>query len=346
MVEFDKPEYFYLLALLVPMALLFLANRFWMRKKQREFAETPLLKRLAPDRSSAKPIIKFSLFVLACAFVITALANPKIGMKTETVKREGIDIVFAVDVSKSMLSEDVAPSRLEKTKQTVSQIISGLSGDRIGIIAYAASAFPVLPITTDYSVSRMFLQSMNTDMVSSQGTSLGEAITLAESFFDKESKTNKLLIIISDGEDHELGSENAAKQAKKAGIKIITVGMGTAKGGPIPIRENGRVGQFKRDGNGQVVITRLNEPNLKEIAKSAGGGYVYGANSREVAEYVKNAIENIERTEFESQEFTDFNSQFQWFLGFAFILLCADIFLLERKTKWLRKLNLFNEKEK
>ena len=346
MLQFDKPEYFYLLALLVPMALAFVANRVWMRRKQREFGDLALVRRLAPDRSQAKPVIKLVLFLTALAFLVTALANPKIGTKTETVKREGIDIVFAIDVSKSMLAEDVAPSRLEKTKQTVSQIISELSGDRFGIIAYAASAFPVLPITTDYAVSRMFLQSMNTDMVSSQGTSLGEAITLAETFFEKGSKTNKLLIMISDGEDHESGSENAASQAKKAGIKVITIGMGTVKGGPIPIRENGRVGQFKRDGNDQVVITKLNEETLKSIAKKTGGGYVYGGNSRQVAEYVKKALENIERTEFESQEFTDFNSQFQWFLGFAMVILFADLFLAERKTEWLRRLNLFNEKEK
>ncbi len=346
MVQFDKPEYFYLLALLVPMALLFVANRFWMRKKQKDFGDLALIKRLAPNRSAAKPVLKLALFLGAIAFLVTALANPMIGTKTETVKREGIDIVFAVDVSKSMLAEDVAPSRLEKAKQTVSQIISQLSGDRIGIIAYAAGAYPVLPITTDYAVSRMFLQSLNTDMVSSQGTSLGEAITLSETFFDKDSKTNKLLIMLSDGEDHESGAENAARQARKAGIKIITVGLGTAKGGPIPLRENGYVGQFKRDGNDQIVITRLNEENLKTIAKNTSGGYVYGGNSRQVAEYVKKALENIERTEFESQEFTDFNAQFQWFLGFALLFLMADLFILERKTKWLQKLNLFNEKER
>lgn len=346
MVQFDRPEYFYFLAILLPMVLLFVANRMWMRKKQREFGDLALVRRLAPDRSATKPVLKLVLFLIAIGFLVTALANPKIGTKTETVKREGIDIVFAVDVSKSMLCEDVAPSRLEKAKQTVSQVVSQLSGDRIGIIAYAAGAYPVLPITTDYAVSRMFLQSMNTDMVSSQGTSLGEAITLSETFFDKKSKTNKLLIMLSDGEDHESGAEDAANQAKKAGIKIITIGLGTAKGGPIPLRENGYVGQFKRDGNGQVVITRLNEENLRTIAKKTDGGYVYGGNSRQVGEYVKKALENIERTEFESQEFTDFNSQFQWFLGFALLLLFADLFLLERKTEWIRKLNLFNEREK
>jgi Ca-activated chloride channel family protein len=276
--------------------------------------------------------------------LVIGLVNPKIGTKSETVKREGIDIVFAVDVSKSMLCEDVAPSRLEKSKQIVSQIINQLVGDRIGIVAYAGSAFPVLPITTDYGVAKMFLQSMNPSMVSSQGTSLDEAIKLSSTYFDDDKKTSKLLILISDGEDHSEGAIDAAEEASKLGLKIITIGIGTAKGGPIPLKENGRVLSFKRDQNNAVVVTKLNEESLKVISKNTKGGYVNGNNTKEVLEYVKNALDNIEKTEFEAQQFTDYNSQFQWFLGIAFFLLLLDVFFLERKTKWLKKLNLFNEK--
>ena len=304
-----------------------------------------MVKKLSPEKSVFKPILKLIVMLLALTALILGLVNPKIGTKMETVKREGIDIVFAMDVSKSMLAEDVAPSRLEKSKQIVSQIINQLGSDRIGIVAYAGSAFPVLPITTDYGVAKMFLQSMNTGIVSSQGTSLDEAIKLSSTYFDDKSKTSKLLILISDGEDHSEGAEEAAEEANKLGMKIITIGVGTDKGSTIPLRRNGVVESFQRDNNNEVVITKLNQESLITIAKATKGGYVNGNNTKEVLEYVKNALNNIQKTEFEATQMADFQSQFQWFLGLAFALLFLDIFFLERKTKWVRKLNLFNEKE-
>ena len=260
------------------------------------------------------------------------------------MKREGIDIIFAIDVSKSMLAEDVAPSRLEKSKQLVSQIINNLGSDRIGIIAYSGSAFPVLPITTDYSVAKMFLQGMNPGVISAQGTSIDQAINLATTFIDKKDKTNKLLIIITDGEDHSNDAVDAAEEAKKLGLKIITVGVGTEKGGPIPLKENGVTSSFKRDDNGEVVITKRDSEVLKNIAKATGGGYVDGDSTKTVLDYVKNALDNIQKTEFESTQMADFKSQFQWFLGFSFFLLFLDVFLLEKRTNWVKKMNLFNEK--
>jgi Ca-activated chloride channel family protein len=276
--------------------------------------------------------------------MIIGLVNQKIGTKLEKVKREGIDIVFAVDVSKSMLCEDVAPNRLDKSKQLVSQIINQLGSDRIGIIAYAGSAFPVLPITTDYGVAKMFLQSMNPDIVSSQGTSLDEAIKLSSNYFDDQ-KTSKLLIMISDGEDHTDGATAAAEEATKNGIKIITIGVGTEKGGPIPLKSNGVTHSFKRDNKNEVVITKMDEASLVKIAKATKGGYVNGNSTKEVLAYIKNALDNIQKTEFESTQMTNYQSQFQWFLGMAFVLLFLDIFFLETKTNWIKKLNLFNEKE-
>ncbi|HLA56470.1 MAG TPA: VWA domain-containing protein [Flavobacterium sp.] len=345
MYELEEKTYLYLLFILPILVLVFLYNLYWKRKKQREFGDLDLVKKLSPEKSVFKPILKFVVVLLALASLVFALVNPKIGTKMETVKREGIDIVFAVDVSKSMLAEDVAPSRLEKTKQVVSQIINQLGSDRIGIVAYAGSAFPVLPITTDYSAAKMYLQSMNTGMVSSYGTSLDEAIEMATGYFDKDSKTSKLIIMISDGEDHSEGAESAADEARKAGVKIITIGIGTEKGGPIPLRRNGVVESFQRDNENQVVVTKLNEQTLQTIGKSTKGGYVNGNNTKEVLDYVKHALDNIEKTEFESTQMADFESQFQWFLGIAFALLLLDIFFLERKTAWLQKLNLFNEKE-
>ena len=343
--ELDESKYLYLLFIVPVLVLLFLYNQYWKRKKQREFGDLDLVKKLSPEKSIFKPVLKLVVLLLALVGLILGLVNPKIGTKMETVKREGIDIVFAMDVSKSMLAEDVAPSRLEKSKQIVSQIINQLGSDRIGIVAYAGSAFPVLPITTDYSVAKMFLQSMNTDIVSSQGTSLEEAIRLSGTYFDEKSKTSKLLILISDGEDHSEGAEAAAEEANKLGMKIITIGLGTEKGSTIPLRVNGVVQSFKRDANNEVVITKLNKEGLTSIAKATKGGYVDGNNTKAVLDYVKNALNNIQKTEFESTQMADFQSQFQWFLGFAFALLFLDVFLLERKTKWVEKLNLFNEKK-
>ena len=341
--ELDEKKYLYLLFILPLIVLVFLANLYWKRKKQREFGDLEMVKKLSPESSVFKPVLKLVVLLLAFLGLIIALVNPKIGTKMETVKREGIDIVFAMDVSKSMLAEDVAPNRLDKSKQIVSQIINQLGSDRIGIVAYAGSAFPVLPITSDYGVAKMFLQSMNTEMVSSQGTSLDEAIRLAITYFDQKSKTSKLLVLISDGEDHSEDAQAAAEEASKAGLKIITIGIGTEKGATIPLKRNGVVESFQKDNNNQVVISKMNKESLEAIAKATKGGYVNGNNTKNVLEYIKATLDKIQKTEFESTEMADFQSQFQWFLGFAFLLLFADVFLLERKTKWVKKLDLFNE---
>lgn len=343
--ELDEKKYLYLLFILPLVVLLFLLNMYWKRRKQKEFGDLGSIKRLSPERSVFKPVFKLVVLVLALLGLIIGLVNPKIGTKLETVKREGIDIVFAMDVSKSMLAEDVAPNRLEKSKQVVSQIINQLGNDRIGIVAYAGSAFPVLPITTDYSVAKMFLQSMNTDIVSSQGTSLEDAIKLSGTYFDDKSKTSKLLILLSDGEDHTEGAQAAADEANKQGMRIITVGIGTEKGGTIPLKVNGVVQSYKRDRNDEVVVTKLNKPGLEMIAKATKGGYVSGNNTKEVVEYIKKTLDNIQKTEFESTQMADFQAQFQWFLGFAFVLLFLDVFLLEKKTNWVKKLNLFNDEK-
>ena len=341
--ELDEKKYLYLLFILPLIVLVFLANLYWKKKKKREFGDLEMVKKLSPESSVFKPVLKLVVLLLAFLGLIIALVNPKIGTKMETVKREGIDIVFAMDVSKSMLAEDVAPNRLDKSKQIVSQIINQLGSDRIGIVAYAGSAFPVLPITSDYSVAKMFLQSMNTEMVSSQGTSLDDAIRLAITYFDEKSKTSKLLVLISDGEDHSDDAQAAAEEANKAGLKIITISIGTEKGATIPLKRNGVVESFQKDNNNEIVITKLNKESLEAIANATKGGYVNGNNTKNVLEYIKATLDKIQKTEFESTEMADFQSQFQWFLGFAFLLLFADVFLLERKTKWVKKLDLFNE---
>jgi len=343
MFQLEEKIWFWTLAIIPVIIVLFLLLQFWRYRTQKKFADKALLKRLSPNKSLFKSILKVVVLSLAFLCLTIALVNPKIGTKLETVKREGVDIVFAVDVSKSMLAEDIAPNRLEKSKQLVTQIINNLASDRVGIIAYAGKAFPQLPITTDYASAKMFLNNMNTDMLSSQGTAINEAIKLATTYFDNEEQTNRVLIIISDGEDHSEDALAYAEQAHDEGIRIFTIGVGDLKGGPIPIKKNGIVLNYKKDSQGETVITRLNEDSLKKIAAEADGVYINGKSTNDVVSNIREILNGMDKTEFEAKQFADFEDQFQWFLGLGLFFLLIDIFLLERKTGWLKKLNLFNE---
>lgn len=346
MYQLEQPIYFYILFAIPVIVVLFLLVLVWKKTVQKRFVDKELLQKLSPNRSLFKSILKVLVLCLAIACLSFALVNPKIGTKLETVKREGVDIVFALDVSKSMLAEDIAPNRLDKSKQIITQIINSLAGDRIGIIGYAGSAFPQVPITTDFSSAKLFLSGMNTDMVSSQGTAINQAIEMATTFYDDEGQTNRVLFIISDGEDHGGNISEIAEEAREKGIRIFTIGVGTLQGGPIPIKQNGVLQYYKRDQNNEQVITRLSEETLKEIAKTTNGEYLDGSNTKAVVDRVKGILGGMDKKEFEAKQFTDFKDQFQWFLAGALFLLVLDVFLLERKTAWLEKLNLFNEKEK
>lgn len=340
----DTPNYFYLLLLIPVLIGVYLWNSIWKKKKITEFGSGNYLKRLAPEASTtSKPLIKMVLLAVTLGALILALVNPKFGTRIETVKRQGVDIVFAIDVSKSMLAEDIAPSRMGKAKQLASQIINNLASDRIGIVGYAGSAFPMLPITTDYSMAKMYIQDMHTDMVSSMGTALSQAIEVGSNYFD-DPNTSKVMILISDGEDHGDGISNAVAMAKDKGIKIITIGVGTPEGGQIPIKQNGRIAGYKKDVDGSTVITKLNDETLNEIAQKTGGTFMYGSKTDEVLQIVDQTLQKVEKTDFESQQIADFQSQFQWFIGLALLLLIIDSLVLERRTAWMKKLNLFNDK--
>ncbi|MEC4117331.1 VWA domain-containing protein [Myroides phaeus] len=340
--ELDNKKYLFLLLIVAILVVLFIADVIWKKKRQSLFATSKAMKILAPNRSKNKTIIKACIYLVALTAIVFALVNPKIGTKVVTVKRQGIDIVFTLDVSKSMLAQDMAPDRMAKMKQLVSQIINNLGPDRIGIVGYAGSAFPMLPITTDHYVAKMYLQSMNTDMVSSQGTAFEDAIYVASNYFDNP-QTSKVMILISDGEDHGEEMDGAIAIAKQKGIKIITIGVGTENGGPIPIRTAKGV-EYKRDWDNEIVTTKLNPATLKHIADATGGKYFYGSNTQEIVDLIKNELNKIEKTDFESQQIAEFQAQYQWFLGLAFLLIFIDLFILERKTMWMKKLNLFNEK--
>ncbi|MGI9593737.1 MAG: VWA domain-containing protein [Patiriisocius sp.] len=345
MYQLQQPDYFYLLFALPVVVLVYLLVLFWKKRAQRSFATSSLLDILSPSQSVFKGAVKLILALLALACLSFALVNPKIGTKLETVKREGVDVVFALDVSTSMLAEDIAPNRLEKSKQLVRQIINTLAGDRIGIIGYAGSAFPQVPITTDFSSARLFLSGMNTNMVSSQGTAMTQAIALAETYYNDIEQNNRVLFLISDGEDHQGDYASIAAQANEKGIKIYTIGIGTSSGAKIPIKRDGVLQSYKTDQDNQVVITKLNKETLQEIAKAANGVYLDGTDTKELVAKVQNLLAGMDKKEFDAKQFSDFKDQFQWFLAGALLFLLLDVLLLERKTKWINNLNLFNQQK-
>ncbi|MDT8413738.1 MAG: VWA domain-containing protein [Flavobacteriaceae bacterium] len=340
---FEAQKYFIWLAVIPVVIGLFLWLMWWRKRAQKRFASSVFMKVLSPDTSIFKPILKLIMICLTLLSMVLALVNPKMGTKVEKIKREGIDIVFALDVSRSMLAEDIAPSRIEKSKQIITQIINELAGDRIGLVVYAASAYPLLPMTSDYSAAKMFLQSANTDMLSSQGTAFSEALQLSQGLFNMEEQTNKVIIVVSDGEDHEGNLEASTAALKESGIKVFTIGIGKVNGGPIPLKQGGVVTSYIKDNQGETVITKLNETLLMDLASQADGFYQNGSNTAQVVDFVKDKINQFDKTEFDAQQFSDFKSQFQWFVGLAIGFLFIDVFFLERKTKWLQKLNLFNE---
>ena len=342
MLILEDKIYFWFLAAIPVVIFIVILVATWKIKMQKKFAEAHLFPALAPDRSKIKPILKLIAFCLVIAFFSMALVNPKLGSKMETVKREGVDIVFALDVSKSMLAEDIAPNRIEKSKQIISQIVNNLKGDRIGIIGYAGSAFPQIPITTDYASAKTFLRAMNTDMVSSQGSATGDAIELAKGYYNDANVISRVLIIVGDGEDHGSEFQAAAQAAADEGIKIVTISVGTSKGGPIPIKNN-RGKTYKKDQKGETVITRSSPETLNSIAEIGNGTYIDGTNTSSAIKNLEKFLQNLEKTEYESMQYANYQHQFQWFLGFGILFLILDSLLLNRKTKWLTQLNLFNE---
>ena len=344
MYQIEEPTYFIYLIAIPVLFVVFLLVSFWKKRTQKKFIEEALLEKLTPEKSVFKSWLKMIVFLVGLAFLIISLTNPKMGTKLETIKRQGVDIVFALDVSKSMLAEDIAPNRLEKAKQIITKIIDKLGSDRVGIIIYAGNAYSLLPITTDHGAAKMFLQSVNPDMVSSQGTAINEAILLANTYYDNDEQTNRFLIIISDGEDHQEDASSAIELTTKNGIKTYTIGVGNPdKGAPIPLKLNGIIQGYKKDSKGEVVLTKMNEETLKEIADKGNGAYILGNRTQKTVDYIENILAKAEKTEFETKQFSDYKDQFQWFIAFALLFLIIDAFMLEKKTKWIQKLNLFNK---
>ena len=340
---FDNPSYLYL-TLIIPIVIII--NWFymaWRNKIQKFFSNNKLLDQISPNRSNFKLNLKLVLELFIILFLSIALANPKIGTELKSINREGVDIVFAIDVSKSMLAEDVAPNRLTRSKRIISEIINSLSSDRVGIVAYAAQAIPQVPLTTDFASVKNFLQVIDTDMLSSQGTSIDSALNLSVNFFDQNSDTNRVLILISDGEDHDDIPDSIISLISENNINLITIGIGQEAGTTIPIKIDGTVDSYKKDINGDVVITKRNSDFLLKIATSSKGEYIDGNSTEDALKLVKTKLDKIDKSEFESSQFVEYKQQFQIFILLSLLFIISDIFIFQTKTKWIQHLNLFNE---
>jgi len=323
----------------------FLVRR-WRKKALASFGEERVIQQLFPDVSKSKRGWKFVLYLFAFTLLIIGLINPQIGTKLEEVKRKGADLMICLDVSNSMKAEDLQPNRLEKSKQALSKLIEKLEGDRIGIIVFGGEAYVQLPITTDYSAAKLFLESISTDLIPTQGTDIGKAIDLAITSFGKDEGKNKAIVVITDGENHDQNAILSAEAAVEKGITIHTIGMGSAEGSPIPVyRDNVREG-FRKDKEGNTIVTKLNEQMLQELASSGNGVYVRASNSDAGLNTILSAIDKLEKKQFESKMYSDYEDRFQWFIAGAFLILLIETFLTERKSKLYQRLNLFGNEKK
>lgn len=337
MFRFENPEILFLLIAIPIFAILFIYNQIRKKRILNQFATTNLLGLLLQDYSAIKPIVKFSIWMLVFASLVIALANPQIGSKIEKVKREGIEIIFVLDVSNSMLSNDIPPSRLERAKSMLNKLIDGLISDKVGLVVFAGDAFLQMPLTTDYSAAKLMISSASTDLIGLQGTAIGQALELSVNSLSKNKKVSKVILLISDGENHEDDAVTVAKEAAKQGIQIYTIGMGTPNGGPIPIGNNA----YLKDSEGNIVISRLSADILTEIASAGKGKFIYGSAKFTEIESFLNEVAKLDKKELEDIIYTEYDSKYYIFLWIALILFLIDFAILERRSPILSKISIF-----
>lgn len=311
-----------------------------------QFGDPVLVRRLFPEVSISRPGIKFFLLILSVVLLVAGICGPLIGSRLEEVKRKGSDIIVALDVSNSMLAEDIKPNRLERAKQALNRLLDRLEGDRLGIIVFAGDAYVQLPITSDYNAAKMFISSISTEMVPAQGTAIGAALRLARESFTDTTKKHSAIIVITDGENHEEDALDEARLAAEAGIKVFAVGMGSPDGAPIPIYNNSAVVGFKQDKSGRTVVTKLDQEQLTAIADAGNGRFIRASTSDDGIGTVMKEIMALDKKEFKAKMYTDYENQFQYFLALALIFLVLEFLLGEMKSKWFASLNLFTVKNK
>ncbi|MCC6516543.1 MAG: VWA domain-containing protein [Chitinophagales bacterium] len=341
MIRFEHTEYL-LLLLLIPLAIVvYFYVQIQTKRQLSAIGNITLIKRLMPERNDRKSLIKFVLLNLIFCLLAIALAQPQMGTKMEKVQRKGIDVMIALDVSNSMLSKDIAPSRLEKSKLLIQTLLKKLDGDRVGLVIFAGNAYLQMPLTVDYSSLMLYLRAINTNSVPTQGTIITEALDKAEGAFTQTDKKHKAIIVITDGEDHEEDAIDKAEEIASDGTKIFTIGAGTLAGGSIPLMDqNGQIVGEKKDENGQTIITKMNANMLQALAKAGNGNYYILDNTKQVADFIAKDISKMETKTINDKVFTDYVEQFQYFLFFALLLLLLDIFTTFRR----KMLDFKNEK--
>ncbi|MFQ5823682.1 MAG: VWA domain-containing protein [bacterium] len=329
---FANSDYLFIL-FLIPIFVAFFYFVFkWKKRAMRRFGNLELVEKLSRSTSRARQVLKATLILFGIIFMTLALARPQIGTRLEEVKREGVDIIVALDVSLSMLAEDIKPNRLAKAKHEISAFIDLLEGDRIGLIAFAGEAFVQCPLTLDYGAAKIFLEIMDPSLIPEPGTNLSEAITLAMKNFESQERKYKVLVLITDGEDHGSDADKYAEAADREGVVIYTIGIGSPKGVPIPLYdERGNQKGLKKDRKGEVVLTKLDAITLEKIALSSGGKYYQSTTGEVKLELVYNEISKMEKKELASMKFSQYEDRFQYILIFAIFFLLIEVFIPERK---------------
>lgn len=341
MFRFGEPLYLYLLIVLPVLAAFYFYSNYRRRKKLRLYGDPQLLKQLMSDVSKYRPDVKFWLMLAALGMIIFMMARPQFGSKMETVKRQGIETVVALDISNSMLAEDVTPSRLEKSKKLISSLVEKFNNDKVAMIVFAGEAFTQLPITSDYISAKMFLESISPSLISTQGTDIAGAIDLGMKSFTPNEGVGRAIVLITDGENHEGGAIEAAQEAAKKGIRVFVLGVGSPDGSPIPVEGSN---EFRRDKDGNVIVTRLNEQMCQEIAKAGGGIYVRVDNTNNAEKALNAEINKLAKADVETQVYTEFDEQFQVLAWLALLLLAAELMILNRKNPLFKNVNLFKQK--
>lgn len=344
MFRFANSEYLWALVVIPLLTLFFVWSRIQRRKALKRFGNLEMVNQLMPFASRFRPVLKFTILMLALAFIIAGVARPQFGSKLKKVKREGIELVIALDVSNSMMAEDIKPNRLDRAKMAISRLVDKLKDDKIGLIVFAGDAYTQLPITSDYNSAKLFLNSINTQIVPKQGTAIGSAVNLAMRSFTPDSKSNKAIIIITDGENHEDDAVAAAKSAAERGMVVHAIGMGLPQGSPIPVLRNGQT-EYMKDGSGNVVVTKLDEATLEKIAAAGNGIYVRANNAQVGLNTLFDEINKLDKTEMEALVYSEYDEQFQYFFAIGIFLLILEFVILERKNRFLKNINLFSVKQ-
>ena len=340
MLRFEDPIYLWML-LIIPILVLV---RFivWQKRKRnlRKFDEPSLLKEMMPDVSKYRPTIKFSLLLSAITILIFMIARPQVGSKISHEKREGIEVLIALDISNSMLAQDVIPSRLEKSKLLIEDLVDHFTNDKVGLVVFAGDAFVQLPITNDYVSAKMFLQNINPSLITTQGTDLARAISLSQSCFTQREHIGRAIIVITDGEDHEGGALEAAREAYKKGINVFILGVGTSKGAPIPDGNGG----YLKDNSGQTVLSALNEQMCQQVAKAGNGVYIHVDNTSDAQERLNKELSKLQSGISDTVVYSEYNEQFQIFGIILLLLLIVETILLESRNPLFKQINLFRDK--